>query len=324
MSTLGRMLEAADEGTNPFVVFNREFRPEPTCFLPPACRAVALGEACFETFRLDKEGRIRAFKAHIQRLKRGADALGFDSGRHHPAFDFSLSNIAEDLLLLRQKWAELRRNDEPEEVFMEKDFRIRVQIGRADSSSIYDDDPQNADFFSLIRMFLAGPPNQKVRLWTSKTRRIPDQTLRGDVKWSFYVPNVQLIREARQRGAHDALMLDGNGNISEAATANVFFFLDGVLITPPEEADALTGITQAEVIKAAEAGGIPVVRRAVSPEEARTAGAGFITNSMRGISPIEAIDGQPLPVNHAGLRKVMKLFDAHTHANATALASLNS
>lgn len=323
-SASGSMLSSAPEGSNPFVVFNRECRPEDSCSLSPSCRAVALGEACFETFRLDKHDAVTGFEQHLKRLERGARALGFDPGRHHTSFDFSPSEVAQDILLLRDKWAGKAKKYNPDSNFHKLEFRIRIQIGRADSSGIYDDNPEHCRFFSLIRMFLAGPASQKVRLWTSNTRRVPHQTLRRDVKWSVYLPNVQLIKEARRNNADDALMLDGHGNISEAATANVFFFLNEELVTPPEASDALTGITQAGVITAAEAGGFPVKRRPVSPQEARSAGAAFITNSMRGISPVEAIDGQLLPVNHDRLKRVMQLFEMHTQATATPLASYSS
>lgn len=308
-------------GSNPFVVFNRECRPEQSCFVSPSCRAVALGEACFETFRLDKHDVVTGFDQHLRRLQRGAHALGFDPGRHHPAFDFSTAEVAKDILLLREKKVGEMKENASESILSKQEFRIRIQIGRADSSGIYDDNPEHTKFFSLIRMFVAGPPSQKVRLRSSSTQRVPHQTLRGDVKWSFYLTNVQLLKEARRHNADDALMLDGHGNISETATANVFFFLNDELVTPPEAADALTGITQAEVITAAEAGGISVKRRAITPAEARTAKAGFITNSMRGISPIEAIDDYLLSVNHDGLRRVMKLFEIHKQATATPLAS---
>ncbi|MFW6348437.1 MAG: aminotransferase class IV [Cyclonatronaceae bacterium] len=322
MQTLGSMLEASEAGCNPFVLFNRECRPEPTCFVSPACRAVALGEACFETFRMDSNGRVIGFEAHLQRLKRGASTLGFDPERHHPSFDFSAASVARELLELREKWAQLKRSSKASATrFETQDFRIRIQLGRADSSGIYDDAPENAAFFSLVRMFTAGPPAKPAKLWISSARRIPAETIRQDVKWSFYVPNVQLLARARAHGADDALLLDGDGNISEAATANVFFFIDDALVTPPPAADALAGITRAEVIKAAEAGGIPVEQRRISPQEARGAQAGFITNSMRGISPVESIDGASLSMNHSGLRRVMKIFRAHTQHTATDLAS---
>jgi branched-subunit amino acid aminotransferase/4-amino-4-deoxychorismate lyase len=307
--------------SNPFVVFNRACRPEQTCFLPPACRAVALGEACFETFRMDKHDVVNGFEQHLLRLQRGARMLGFDPGRHHSAFDFSPAEVATDILSLRDKWVGEIIKDSSDSMLSNQEFRIRIQIGRADSSGIYDNNPEHSAFFSLIRMFLAGPPSQHVRLWTSSRRRIPHQTLRRDVKWSFYLPNVQLIKEARQHNTDDALMLDGSGNISETATANVFLFINDELVTPPDSADALTGITQAGVIKAAETGGFALKRKAVTPAEARTAEAGFITNSMRGISPIAAIDDHALSVNHDGLRRVMQLFETHNQASARPLGT---
>lgn len=317
----GSKLSSAPEGSNPFVVFNRECRPEHSCTLSPSCRAVALGEACFETFRLDKHDAVRGFEQHLKRLERGARVLGFDPGRHHTSFDFSPSEVAQNILLLRDKWAGEMKKKSSDDSLSNQEFRIRIQIGRADSSGIYDDNPEHSEFFSLIRMFVAGPASQHVKLWTSSTRRVPHQTLRRDVKWSFYLPNVQLIKEARRNNADDALMLDGRGNISETATANVFFFMNDALVTPPESADALTGITQAGVIRAAETGGFAVKRKAVTPAEARLAEAGFITNSMRGISPIAAIDDHALSVNHDGLRRVMQLFDIHKKVSASPLGS---
>lgn len=312
----------AGRHVNSFVMFNRRCRPEQECFVSPACRAIALGEACFETFRLYKNDRVSGFEAHLNRLRRGASELGFDADRHHPAFDFSPGQVARELLYLKKKCGGIAQKSAAATPVKRRDFRVRIQIGRADTSGIYDDAPESRAFFSLIRMVTAGPPGAPVRLWTSRARRIPRQTQRQDVKWSFYQPNVQALRQAREHRADDALMLDGHGNISASATANVFFFYKDALLTPPPEADALTGITRAQVIAAAEANGQPVRWQHITPEQARAAEAGFITSSVRGISPIQAIDGHALSVNHSGLHQVIKVFNAYINRTAASLADL--
>jgi branched-chain amino acid aminotransferase len=96
--------------------------------------------------------------------------------------------------------------------------------------------------------------------------------------------------QAEKEGYHDALFLDWRGQIAEATGANIFFAIDGKLHTPTPDC-FLDGITRRTVIALARARQIPVVERAMLPEEMGRATEAFLTGSAAEITPIGEIEG---------------------------------
>jgi branched-chain amino acid aminotransferase len=96
--------------------------------------------------------------------------------------------------------------------------------------------------------------------------------------------------QAEKEGYHDALFLDWRGQIAEATGANIFFAIDGKLHTPTPDC-FLDGITRRTVIALARARQIPVVERAMLPEEMGKATEAFLTGSAAEITPIGEIEG---------------------------------
>ena len=63
------------------------------------------------------------------------------------------------------------------------------------------------------------------------------------------VPNGQrAIRDAANRGFDNAIMLDGDGNIAEFATSNLWIAKNGVVSTPVDNGTFLNGITRRRVL----------------------------------------------------------------------------
>jgi branched-chain amino acid aminotransferase len=95
---------------------------------------------------------------------------------------------------------------------------------------------------------------------------------------------------AEKEGYHDALFLDWRGQIAEATGANIFFVIDGKLHTPTPDC-FLDGITRRTVIGLARARQIPVIERAMLPEDMGKASEAFLTGSAAEITPIGEIEG---------------------------------
>jgi branched-chain amino acid aminotransferase len=104
-------------------------------------------------------------------------------------------------------------------------------------------------------------------------------------------------RRAKEQGYDQVLWTDGRDNetIEESGTMNVFFVIDGELITPPLSDSILDGVTRDSLLELATRMGIPAVQRAVNVEELRQAfKKGMITEAFGAgtaavISPIRTI-----------------------------------
>ena len=102
-----------------------------------------------------------------------------------------------------------------------------------------------------------------------------------------------LYDEARAaaHGCDDALLHTPEGAVLECTIANVFFVLDGRLVTPPASLPLLPGIARARVLEAADAAGIRAAEVPISLADAATAEACFVTNALLIAHPVQEIEG---------------------------------
>jgi branched-chain amino acid aminotransferase len=106
-----------------------------------------------------------------------------------------------------------------------------------------------------------------------------------------YLASLLALKQARAANAHEALILDQRDNITEGTTSNVFVVKGGVVITPPEGAGILLGITRRHVIEVARARRVEVREAAISRDELFAADEIFLTSSIREILPVVRVDG---------------------------------
>ena len=88
-----------------------------------------------------------------------------------------------------------------------------------------------------------------------------------------YAASLLAAQEAKARGFDQVLWLDAKSHryAEEVGTMNIFFVIDGVLITPPLGGTILDGITRRTVISLAREWGVTVEERPISMEEIVTA-----------------------------------------------------
>jgi branched-chain amino acid aminotransferase len=144
---------------------------------------------------------------------------------------------------------------------------------------------------------------------THRTQRTADATDAAGAKVTNYLVSVLAMRQARSASAVEALIVDRSGCVVEGATSNVFAVLAGQLVTPPEAAGILLGITRQRVLEAAATIGVPLVERPMPLDEIRSAEELFISSSIRELLPVVRLDGAPVgsstpgPVTQALLRE---------------------
>jgi branched-chain amino acid aminotransferase len=100
-------------------------------------------------------------------------------------------------------------------------------------------------------------------------------------------------RRALAEGFDEVVLLDGEGRVAEAPTANVFVVSNGALVTPPLER-VLAGITRDAVLAIARAEGVAAREAQLTPEELVTADEAFLTATSMPVQPIASVDRRPL------------------------------
>ena len=106
-------------------------------------------------------------------------------------------------------------------------------------------------------------------------------------------------KAARAAGAHDALLVNRSGCITEGSNCNVFAVQDGVLLAPPA-GDVLAGTVMEQVLRLAKKLDIPVQRRALPAADVPQWQEAFLTSTQRGVLPVRSVGdvelGKPGPI----------------------------
>jgi 4-amino-4-deoxychorismate lyase len=90
-------------------------------------------------------------------------------------------------------------------------------------------------------------------------------------------------------------MLDEDGCVVCATSANVFAVLDGELATPPLTGCGVAGVVRGVLIEAAREAGLSVVERALRPAELAEASEIMLSNSVIGVWRVRELAGRELP-----------------------------
>jgi len=109
-----------------------------------------------------------------------------------------------------------------------------------------------------------------------------------------YVNSILAKDEAHRLGFDEALMADDAGHILEGSSENIFIARDGVLFTPPFEADILGGVTRDTVIRVARDLGIEVQERNFGRDLLYMADEVILTGTAAEVTPVREIDGRPI------------------------------
>ena len=111
------------------------------------------------------------------------------------------------------------------------------------------------------------------------------------MKTLAYLDSVLAMAEARAKGADDALMFATDGLIASTSMANVFV-VSGSTLSTPRRADAiLPGVMRETLLDLAPTLGLEPVERALHRDDLYRADLVFVTNSLRLMTRVAAVDG---------------------------------
>jgi len=248
--------------------------------LSPLNRGFLYGDSVYEVWRT-YGGSLFAFDEHWERLQHSAGAL-------------QLEVPFEAGVLL----TEIRRTVSAffEETKEKKDVYVRLQLSRGGGPIGLDTALADHPAFVILVKYLAEEPKD---LWTKglsltigkSLHRNHPRTLNPAWKTGNYLNNVLCLREARSRGADDGLILNLDGEISEASTSNVFFVGKKEILTPPSSAGILEGVTRRILLEELGADLNHDLREeTITPARLPEFSECFLTSTTRGITPVGSID----------------------------------
>src|SRR5205823_1477913 len=155
-----------------------------------------------------------------------------------------------------------------------------------------------------------------VRAKVASWRRIPHDSLIPHAKASGQYLNSVLAKvEASKAGYQEAILLDAQGFVSEGTGENIYLIREGAVLTPPQTAGILDGISRKSVIQIARDLGYEVVERDLARAELYLADEVFLSGTAAELVPVREIDdhaiggGQPGPIT----REIQRVFDDALH-----------
>jgi branched-chain amino acid aminotransferase len=193
---------------------------------------------------------------------------------------------------------------------------VRVMVTRGQGALGLDPGLAGAPTRVVIVTPLETPPDAVyeagITTVTFGVRRAADGTSAAGAKLGNYLVSVLAVRAAREAGASEALIVDAEGRIVEGATSNVFFVQRGALLTPPEEAGILAGITRATTLDVARDLGILVSFGAPLKADLPRFAEVFISSSIRELVAVVRIDGVAIGAGTPGpvYRRLLTAFRA--------------
>ncbi|MFD2417892.1 aminodeoxychorismate lyase [Amycolatopsis pigmentata] len=125
-----------------------------------------------------------------------------------------------------------------------------------------------------------------------------------------YAVNMAAGREAARRDADDVVFTATDGTVLEGPTSNVIVARGRTLFTPPANIGILPGTTQAAVFRAAERTGWSTKIEPLRLEDLRTADGVFLASSVRKLTRVHTLDGEPLADSTAIHRELADAYDS--------------
>jgi D-alanine transaminase len=282
---------------------NGSYLPQREAAVNVEDRGYQFADGIYEVVHLYR-GRFVDAGLHLDRLERSLREVRIAMPMSRPALVHVLHEVA-------------RRNRVSEGLLY---MQITRGVARRDHAFPAADTPPAV----VVTIRRIPPYPRDVDAWTTTAITQPDlRWARCDIKSTALLPNVLARQAAREQGAAEAILVDGEGMVTEGA-ATSFWIVgdDGVLRTRPLSHAILPGCTRAALKALLNEDGIEFEERAFSQAEMETAQEAFITSATSFVKPIVAIDGRKVGDGDVGpvTRKLFAMFARHVQAGLSNVA----
>lgn len=275
------------------VFLNGQFVAEEQATVSVFDRSFQYGDGLFETIRIS-HGKPFRWTQHMERMARGAGFLGIPMPFDAPRLRHAVDTLVE-------------ANTTPEAV-------LRIALSRGVGPRGYSPAGANQPMIAMslhpMDPFPTSPGKRK--LVTSPLRLTEKDPL---ARWKTGNKLLQVLarRDAEQRGADEALMLNGQGELCEATSGNLFWFEGTTLHTPPTNAGLLPGVTRGLILQLAPRLGITIKETRAEMPALLGADGAFLTFSSSGLVEIVSVDDNPIPTPPC----TQSVYNAYRNAQET-------
>ena len=264
--------------------------------VPITTHAIHYGTSIFEGIRAYWNGKnlfVFRLDDHVKRFRRSGQFYNI-------SLNFSDKVISDAITGICRK-NEIKKSCYVRPFYFVGDYGINLHVTEKA--------PTNVGIFSFLfgDLFNKNGISAGVVSW----RKFSDKSTPIQAKMGGnYLNSIIATQEAKQNGVDEAILLDHNGNVSEAPGENIFIVRDGQLVTPSLASSALEGITRDAVIKIARDLDIDVVERDIPRMELSMSDEIFLTGTAAEITPIISMDSKKVGNGKPGVitKKMMKEY----------------
>ncbi len=256
-----------------FIWLNDELIPAPEARVSVHDRGLLYGDGFFETIRAEN-GLAWFLTEHLNRLKAAAGAFRLP---FPPSIDWQAR--LERLLAAN--------------ALTERLAAVKILLTRGESIDPGLPAGSQPTLIIYARPYAPPSPGEYAAGWPLATFPEVRTTFVGRYKSLNYLFYLAARQYALDQGAKEALILESDGLVSEGAATSIIFTHDGRYFTP-QAPSALAGVTLAVLGRALQRRNAGLETRPTRPAELRQAEGIWAINSLMGVMPVAAVDGQPV------------------------------
>lgn len=229
-------------------------------------RAFRYGDGLFETM-LYQNGEIRFLELHVNRLQQSMQILQLENFN---MFDsYFIKTITDELA---------RKNN-----MIGQKLRVRLIVYR-DAGGLYTPSSNKTAYILQVERFVSLKTDNKngliIGLYTDYKK--PYSAL-SKLKSNNALVYVLAGLYKQKQQIDDVLILNQEGYLCEALSANVFVYYEKTIYTPAINQGCIDGVMRRVVMDIAESEGIAVVEAQINAEIMKKADEIFLTNATHGI-----------------------------------------
>jgi branched-chain amino acid aminotransferase len=236
-------------------------------------RGFRYGEGFFETM-LMKDGSVRLFNLHFERIKESLASLKFvlPKNFHPEQFHDQIKKLAG-----KNKLSDLSR--------------VRMMFSKG-AGSLYEFENERPitiiEQSTLEYSRTAFNTNGLVVGTYTNARKVIDQF--SHLKTNNFLCYSMAAKYAKANRWNDAILLNSYGGLADTTLANIWIVKQGQVLTPGLDQGAVAGVMRRHLLSFLRQAGVPVLETVLTPEDLANADEVFLTNAVMGVKWVKQVD----------------------------------